>query len=230
MLSRELEPEVMDTPEEARDYDAMDHSEVNETFCRDLLALSPEGPVLDVGTGTAQIPIALLRHAPSLRVVGIDLAEHMLVLGRENVVDAGLAHAISLERIDAKATSLGSGSFPTVMSNSIVHHIPEPALVLREMWRLVAPGGLLFVRDLLRPDTLADVEQLVERYAGPPPSTRDERARFEHQRDLFRASLRAALSLEEVRALAAELDASVSQTSDRHWTLTARKGAPPGSS
>ena len=41
-------------------------------------------------------------------------------------------------------------TFGAVMSNSIVHHIPEPASVLAEMVRVAAPGGLLFVRDLLR--------------------------------------------------------------------------------
>ena len=59
-LERVLEPEVMDTVEEAQDYDSMDHSLVNEIFVQDLLATGPiEGEVLDVGTGTAQIPIEL---------------------------------------------------------------------------------------------------------------------------------------------------------------------------
>jgi hypothetical protein len=40
MLPRVLEPEVMDTPEEARDYDAMDHSAVNRVFVADFLAVS----------------------------------------------------------------------------------------------------------------------------------------------------------------------------------------------
>ena len=59
-LRRVLEPEVMDSDEEARDYDAMDHAGVNAAFCDDLTALAPDlGAVLDVGTGTARIPATI---------------------------------------------------------------------------------------------------------------------------------------------------------------------------
>ena len=64
LTNRVLEPEVMDTAEEARDYNAMDHSEVNRWFVDDFLLLAPdwqqarpEWSVLDVGTRTALIPI-----------------------------------------------------------------------------------------------------------------------------------------------------------------------------
>src|SRR5262245_28528158 len=54
MLPRVLEPEVMDTEAEARDYDAMDHATVNRAFVADLLALwDGRGTALDLGTGTA---------------------------------------------------------------------------------------------------------------------------------------------------------------------------------
>ncbi|MBC8120702.1 MAG: SAM-dependent methyltransferase, partial [Gemmatimonadaceae bacterium] len=52
MLERVLEPEVMDTLQDAQEYDRMDHSEVNRAFVRDLLALAPPlGVWLDLGTG-----------------------------------------------------------------------------------------------------------------------------------------------------------------------------------
>src|SRR5689334_18211694 len=98
-LPRVLEPEVMDTAEEARDYDAMDHAAVNDRFCADLLAEGSVGPsVLDVGTGTALIPIELCRRAPSIHIVAIDLAQHMLSLAQENVMQAGFANRIMLDR------------------------------------------------------------------------------------------------------------------------------------
>src|SRR5262249_7493785 len=119
-LSRVLEPEVMDSKEEAADYDAMDHGAVNARFCEDVLALSPElDPTLDVGTGTALIPIELCRRAPAARVVAIDLADSMLALGARNVARAGLGHAITLRRADAKALDHERASFACVISNSI---------------------------------------------------------------------------------------------------------------
>ena len=213
MLPRVLEPEVMDTAEEARDYDAMDHAAVNRAFVADFLALwDNRSPILDVGAGTAQIPIELCRQATDARVVAIDLAEHMLARGRENVRRAGLEDRLRLERVDAKKMPYPDGTFAAVISNSIVHHIPEPGSVLQEMVRVAAPGGWLFVRDLLRPADEHTLRDLVAAYAGGANA---------HQQQLFADSLRAALSLNEVRALVAALGfnpATVQPTTDRHWT------------
>jgi ubiquinone/menaquinone biosynthesis C-methylase UbiE len=218
MLPRILEPEVMDTPEEARDYDAMDHDAVNRVFVADFLAVwDGQNPVLDVGTGTAQIPLELCRQDPRARVTAIDLAEHMLAVGRENVQRAGLAERITLEKVDAKAMPYGDSSFAAVISNSIVHHIPEPGAVLREMVRVLAKGGTLLVRDLLRPPDEATLRRLVETHAA---------GANEHQKKMFADSLHAALSLDEIRALVAGLDfdpANARQTTDRHWTWTQRR-------
>ncbi|MBW3541981.1 MAG: class I SAM-dependent methyltransferase [Planctomycetes bacterium] len=218
MLPRTLEPEVMDTPAEARDYDAMDHGEVNRIFVDDLLRAAAELPavaaVLDVGTGTAQIPIELCRRREFTgRVVAIDLAAEMLKLAAANIRAAGLDERISLQHIDAKRLPLADGSFDVVMSNSIVHHIPEPRGVLAEIFRVVRPGGLVFVRDLERPPDLDTLNRLVTTYAGHE----NERAR-----SMFRASLHAALTLNEIRTLLTDLGRPsewVARTSDRHWTI-----------
>src|SRR5688572_11435360 len=131
MLKRVLEPEVMDTEEEAREYDAMDHSAVNAKFAADFLAEGPvQGPLLDLGTGTAQIPIELCRRAPDAIVVATDLADSMLALARKNVAAAGLSGRIEIAKGDGKRLPWPDDRFGAVMSNSIVHHIPEPATVL----------------------------------------------------------------------------------------------------
>jgi ubiquinone/menaquinone biosynthesis C-methylase UbiE len=224
-LPRTLETEVMDTEQEARDYDAMDHGEVNARFVDDLLAAAAGAPlrrVLDVGTGTALIPVELCRRDPHVEVDAVDLADHMLALAERNVARAGFAARIHVARADAKGTGRQDGAFDAVMSNSIVHHIPEPRTALGEMARLVGSGGLLFVRDLERPATAARVAELVASYAPVPDGPEEVRAMHERQRDLFAASLHAALTLDEVRAVVAPLGipaSAVRTTSDRHWTL-----------
>jgi ubiquinone/menaquinone biosynthesis C-methylase UbiE len=224
MLPRTLEPEVMDSAEEAADYDAMDHAEVNRLFAHDCLEAwrcvdSTEGRELapdrwlDVGTGTALIPIELCRQSPTVRLLGIDLARAMLQRGEENVRRAQLAGRIALARMDAKRLPFPEGLFRGVVSNSIVHHIPQPLDVLREMTRVLAPGGLLFVRDLARPSSAEEVERIVALYAG---------GESPRQQQLFRQSLHAALTVEETAALAAACGwppGCVRRTSDRHWTL-----------
>lgn len=237
MLPRTLEPEVMDSLDEAVDYDSMDHAEVNRRFVDDLLSalqdLSPglNAPhetsslrIIDVGTGTAQIPVELGKRsrppgARRLRITGVDLAASMLELGRCNVAEAGLVSVIQLDHVDAKGLPYPEASFDVVMSNSILHHIPEPLDALREMRRVLAPGGLLFVRDLLRPADETSVDRLVDLYAA---------GANDHQRGMFHASLHAALTVDEMQSLlqAVELPAQwVTQTSDRHWTI---RGKIPG--
>ncbi len=218
ILERRLEPEVMDSAEEALDYDSMDHTEVNQRFVADLLAAGEvSGNVLDLGTGTAQIPIVLCQQQPDCRVMAIDLSIEMLDLGRYNIEAEGLIERITLDHVDAKDLPYEDDMFDTVISNSIIHHVADPTTVLSGAVRVVRAGGLLFFRDLMRPADEQTVERLVETYAG---------CENDHQRQMFADSLRAALTLEEIRTLVQQLGfaaESAQATSDRHWTWIARK-------
>lgn len=226
-LNRILEPEVMDSEREAQEYNDMDHSVVNQRFVEELFRFARDqdavgadgeidlGDVLDLGTGTALIPIELCRQDHECRVMAVDLAVSMLELARYNVEAGGMIERITLAQVDAKKMGYDRGAFDVVISNSIIHHIPEPLSCLREMVRVVAEDGLLFIRDLMRPEDTETLEKLVVAYTGKES---------EYSQKLFRDSLHAALSLDEIRehvaSLGFETD-SVKATSDRHWTWTA---------
>ncbi len=231
MLERVLEAEVMDSAADAAEYDGMDHSQVNTLFVADFLAtlrryataehataeLRGQQEVLDVGTGTAQIPLVLCRVDPQLRMRGIDLAASMLQLAAENVRRAGFDGRIQLQLCDAKRLPFGDGHFAAVMSNSIVHHIPEPAALVAEIVRVTAPRGLIFVRDLARPEDEVQLDHLVANYAaGATPRARQ----------LFADSLRAALTAAEMQILVTSCGGTagdVQMSSDRHWTWCGRR-------
>jgi ubiquinone/menaquinone biosynthesis C-methylase UbiE len=173
MLQRKLEAEVMDSDEDARQYDAMDHAAVNAIFVSDLLAelnVDADLRILDLGTGTAQIPIELCRRAMHIRVTAVDAAESMLALARKNVSAAGLEDRIELVLADAKRLLFTDASFPAVVSNSIVHHLPAPLAALAEAVRLAAAGGLVFHRDLARPHDEVQLERLIDAYADDATS------------------------------------------------------------
>ncbi|QGJ71585.1 Ubiquinone biosynthesis methyltransferase UbiE [Planctomycetales bacterium 10988] len=212
-LQRILEPEVMDTSEEAAEYDSMDHREVNFRFVRDFLSYQPDvAAVLDLGTGTAQIPIELVKQCPPAQGIAVDLSQAMLDLAKENLQKAECSSAFQLELVDAKGLPHADQTFTSVMSNSILHHVPEPIVVLKEAVRVVEASGLIFFRDLVRPQNLEELDHLVSTYAGQEN---------DRQRQLFRDSLHAALSLPEVQALVKSLGfppESVKLSSDRHWT------------
>jgi len=222
MLQRLLEPELMDTYDDAREYDAMDHRAVNTQFVTDLLAAlvdcrlpyqgSPLLRILDLGAGTAQIPINLARRTPDAHITAIDAAESMLTLAHQNVTAAGVTNRIDLLLADAKRLPFADASFPIVISNSIFHHIAEPRDCMAEAIRVTAPGGLLFHRDLARPCDEEQLKHLVNTHAASATP---------YQRKLFSDWLRAALTLEEIRALVAQFGFqpdAVQLTSDRHWT------------
>lgn len=228
MLPRTPEPELMNDPDEARAYDNMDHAAVNAAFVSDLLAsgLLATGPVdreddfcniLDVGTGTALIPVELCQRYAPCQVIAQDAATCMLEIAKINVAIGLCEHRIQLHHGDGKQLEFSDDLFDGVMSNSWLHHLPDPGVGLAEMWRVCKPGGWLFSRDLFRPESEGEVERLVALHAaGETPDNQQ----------LLRQSLHAALTLEEARQLVSRLGIaadSVQVTSDRHWTLAARK-------
>jgi ubiquinone/menaquinone biosynthesis C-methylase UbiE len=215
-LERILEPEAMDTAEEAEGYDSMDHTEANAAFVGRLFELGASGHMLDLGTGPAHMPIEICERDRGARITGVDLAHHMLRVGKSNVDESGLEDRIELLHGDAKDLGFEDGQFDAVYSNTILHHIPDPRPFLREAARLVRPGGALLIRDLFRPLDEARLAELVELHAA---------GCNDYQRDLFAASLHAAFTPEELRELCEECGlghAEVVIDTDRHVSVQVR--------
>ena len=215
-MKRTLEPEVMDTAEEADEYDAMDHVAPNRAFVERLVELGARGRMLDIGTGPGHIPLLVCDALADARVVGIDLAETMLAHARTRLARSPHSERIRFELADAKGLKFEDGSFDVVYSNTILHHIPDPRDLLREAKRVLRSGGTLLIRDLFRPESEERVDELVREHASEASL---------NQRELFRASLHAALTSEELRAMAHEVGlggAEVVVDSDRHHSLQMR--------
>ncbi len=219
-LERTLEPEVMESAEEALSYDTMDHDDVNRCFVHDFLevversTLISRQVIVDLGTGTARIPMVLCQRLPvAPLILACDLSIEMLRVARTNISKAGLCNEITPIYANARNLPIANASCSLVISNSIIHHIPQPKDVFQEVRRIAGPGTVIFFRDLLRPESVSEVDGLVQRWAG---------AADEHQQQMFRDSLHAALTISEVRHLLTSEgfgDSWVSQTSDRHWTI-----------
>jgi ubiquinone/menaquinone biosynthesis C-methylase UbiE len=217
MLHRVLEPEVMDSQDDAAEYDAIDHSVVNREFVLQALAVCPEPRrALDLGTGPAQIPIQLALMHPSVEVTAVDVAEQMLTVAQANVKRAGLSSRIRLHHRDVKATGFEPNQFDLILCNSVVHHLQDPVPMLTEIARLAGHSGRFLIKDLLRPTSLSELLSLVERYADKDTP---------YQRKLFADSLHAALTIQEAELACDTAGLGpivVQQTSDRHYCITRR--------
>ena len=212
-LDRVLEPEVMDTVEDATEYDTMDHSGPNESFVERLFAVGATGSMLDIGTGPGHIPLLVCERDAEARVLGIDLADSMLAVAERHRSASPHAARVRFERADAKGLAYADGSFDTVYSNTILHHIPDPLPFLAEARRVLKRGGALLIRDLYRPRTRTELDHLVREHAGEAS---------DYQQRLFAESLHAALTPTELRALADRAglaDASLVVDTDRHMSL-----------
>ncbi|MFB8788713.1 MAG: class I SAM-dependent methyltransferase [Potamolinea sp.] len=212
-MQRVTEPEVMDSAQEAIEYDAMNFTEVNTDFAKRAIEIGPpSGLILDAGTGTARIPIILCQMAPQWQIIGIDLAQFMLQVGLENVTSANFQSQIKLEFVDAKQLSYPDGHFDMVVSNSLIHHLPTPLPFLQELKRVLKPNGAILLRDLIRPASVEILNNIVENVAADCNSK---------QKQLFCDSLHAAFTLDEVNELIKQASLEgviVYQSSDRHWT------------
>lgn len=137
-------------------YDRLNHLlslNVDKAWRRRAVRQVAEGrpqTVLDVACGTADFSIALA-EAGVPRVVGIDISEGMLEVGRRKVAEANLANRIELREGDCEALWLADGSMDAVTVAFGVRNFEHIDLGLREMHRVLRPGGQLCIVELSVP-------------------------------------------------------------------------------
>lgn len=218
-MRRVPEPEVMDEATQALAYARADFADVNQGFVRGLLDRYPElatARLIDLGCGPADIPLRLATAAPGAFVVGVDASLPMLRLAREAIGQSLAGGRVRILCAYLPALPVADGDFDAVVSNSLLHHLPEPGLLWRAARALGRPGGVLHVMDLFRPESEAQARAIVEAAAGDAHPILKE--------DFFR-SLLAAFTPDEVRAQLAPAGLghlTCDVVSERHWLVSGR--------
>src|SRR2546422_3845337 len=149
-MERVLEPELMDDPAQALAYSRADFEEENQGFVERFAEFYPEfkaGHVLDLGCGPADSPIRLARTLPECRITGVDGSPPMIALGLEAIRVAGLADRITL-RCERFQDTLLTERAAAVISNSLLHHVPNPLQFWYAVKKLASPGAVVLVMDL----------------------------------------------------------------------------------
>lgn len=213
-MDRIPEPELMNDLEQAYAYANADFSEPHQAFVRYFQERFPEferGHVLDLGCGPADVAMRFARAYPAVSITGIDGAEAMLALGRELLARHDLAGRVSLVQA-CLPTPLERG-YDAIISNSLLHHLADPAVLWEAIKQSAKPGAPVFVMDLLRPHSIEAAERLAATYAADAPAVL--------RKDFFN-SLLAAYQPDEIalQLRAARLGKfSIEQVSDRHVVI-----------
>lgn len=210
-----LEPELMDDPAQADAYAAMDFSAENQGFVERFKEYFPEfsqGTVLDLGCGPGDIPIRFAKLYPTCRVIGIDASAPMIQLGEQAVKQAGLADRVTL-RCERYEEVSGARIVDAVISNSLLHHLPNPLQFWQKLRQLVRSGAPVLVMDLLRPESPEAAQAIVDQYAAGAPDIL--------RRDFYN-SLLAAFTEDEVTTQLARMNLTrllLDVPDDRHWVI-----------
>jgi len=220
-MQRIPEPELMDEEEQARAYAAADFTEPHDHFIELFSGAFPDfeapGFVLDLGCGPGDIAMRFARAYPGSTVHGIDGARAMLRCGKALLDEApDLRGRVELLHCLLPAETLPRTAYDAVISNSLLHHLADPAVLWRTVKAASAPGAPVFIIDLLRPESTAEARRLTGLYMADEPEIL--------RRDFYN-SLLAAFALDEVRGQleAAGLGCFRSrQVSDRHLVVWGR--------
>ena len=111
-----------------------------------LPRLQPGQRLLDVGCGPGTVTSGLARAVAPGLVTGLDAAPDVLATAREHASEMGLANLEFVEG-DVYALDYPDDTFDIVYANQLLQHLSDPVAALREMRRVLRPGGLLAVRD-----------------------------------------------------------------------------------
>jgi len=167
-MERVLEPELMDDERQSIAYARADFSSSNQFFVDGVINEFPRplSTAVDIGCGPGDVMIRLARALPDLRITAIDASAPMIALARGAVMTEGLSDRIELVQGYVPGVALKAHSFDAVLSKDLLHHVPDPSVLWKEVARLGRPGAVVYVMDLVRPPTPEEAHRIVDRVAA----------------------------------------------------------------
>ena len=198
----------MDSRDEVVSYDIVSKKflrTVEGLFVRRCLKLLAKGKnakdplILDVGTGTANVPIRIIRKQPSAVIVAMDLSLNMLERARQNIADEKLQGCILLVTGDAENLPFKDDSFDLVYCHSMFHHLVNPLIIAQGIIRVAKQGCCFIIRDLRRPPGF-----LLEWYVRIFGFRYDEM-----MKQMYRESLRAGFTRQEMAGIVGRIKGAV---------------------
>lgn len=212
------EPELMEDDEQARVYAEADFEEPHNNFITMFQDIFPskdiDGYVLDLGCGACDISIRFASRYSNCIVHGVDGSEAILFYGTQAISRSNEVHGrVETFHVRLPNEFLPRQKYDVIISNSLLHHLPNPQILWNTVKSYAVSGAPLFIMDLKRPDSISEADYLTKKYASNEPSIL--------QRDFYN-SLRAAFEIDEIEKqlqTAGLKQLSVKQVSDRHVAI-----------
>ncbi|MDD7531084.1 MAG: bifunctional demethylmenaquinone methyltransferase/2-methoxy-6-polyprenyl-1,4-benzoquinol methylase UbiE [Prevotellaceae bacterium] len=151
-------------------YDTLNHRlswDIDRGWRRKaIMKLKPEAPqtLLDIATGTGDFAILAARMLNLSQIVGVDISEGMMEIGRQKVKNEGLDKTISFKKEDCLNLSFPEGSFDAVTAAFGIRNFSDLDRGLREMCRVLRKGGCLSIVELSQPKSFP-MRQLFKLYS-----------------------------------------------------------------
>ena len=115
-----------------------------------VAAVISEGVFLEVGPGPTFISIEIASRIPQAQIIGLDISETMIGIGRRNVAEAGLSERITFRQGNAAQMPFDDAEFDFVVSSGSLHHWSKPLQVFDEIYRVLKPEQPALISDVRR--------------------------------------------------------------------------------
>lgn len=212
-MKRQLEPELMEEAAQVKAYASADFSQPNSHFMQMFAEMFGKcgGHVLDLGCGPGDISLRFASAYPDCQIHAVDGSDTMLAYGRKSLEKSNLKN-LQFFNAYLPCRNLPRLEYDAIISNSLLHHLPEPQVLWETIRNYGKRGCRVFIMDLIRPETTEKARSLVETYASDEPEI------LQHD---FYHSLLAAFEVGEVKVQLqqATLELVTQIASDRHFIV-----------
>jgi ubiquinone/menaquinone biosynthesis C-methylase UbiE len=125
-----------------------------------------QGCALEIGPGPGYLGLEWLKHTQGTTLKGLDISPDMIAVAERNAKEYGLAHRVEYVHSSGNRMPFDDNTFDAAFTNGSLHEWADPRSTFDETWRVVKPGGKVFISDLRR-DMFALVRWFLWLNTGP---------------------------------------------------------------
>jgi ubiquinone/menaquinone biosynthesis C-methylase UbiE len=113
----------------------------------EIVASFRKGILLDLGTGPGYLPIEIVKRAPQIKIIGIDLSRKLIQMARANALKAALSNNLNFMTGNSARLKFEDESFDMVISTGMLHSLKDPVRVMGEIYRVLKKGKEAWIYD-----------------------------------------------------------------------------------